>query len=262
MWLKIWAATLGDAVVASEEIEGDEMVDVSFSSPHGTMRAYVSRPVGEGPWPGVVVIHDVFGVNRDLRQQCDWLAAAGYLAFGPDLYSPGSTLSCLRSMIVDLRARRGRTFENIDAARSALADHQDCNGRVGVIGYCIGGGFSLLLAPSGRYGASSVNYGDVPSDADTVLAGACPVVGSYGAKDKTLKGRAARLERAVTMNGVAHDVKEYPDAGHGFLNQHDGAPGVLVAVVGRLLGQGYSKEAADDARTRIVTFFDRFLKDA
>jgi carboxymethylenebutenolidase len=238
------------------------MAEVNFTSRHGTLRAYVSRPAGKGPWPGVVVIHDVFGLNRDLRQQCDWLAAAGYLAFGPDLYSPGSTLSCLRSIIVDLRARRGRTFDNIDAARTALADQQDCNGRVGVIGYCMGGGFSLLLAPTGRYDVSSANYGDVPSDADTVLASACPVVGSYGAKDKTLKGRATRLERALTVNGVAHDVKEYPDAGHGFLNQHDGAPGVLVAVVGRLLGQGYDADAANDARARIVSFFDRFLKDA
>lgn len=61
---------------------------------------------------------------------------------------------------------------------------------------------------------------------------------------------------------MPHDVKEYPSAGHGFLNQHDGAPGVSVAVLGRLLGQGYNEDAAHDARTRIVSFFDRFLKDA
>lgn len=249
-------------MIPDEEVEGDEMAELKFSSPHGTLRAYVAQPAGEGPWPGVVVIHDVFGLTSDLRQQCDWLATAGYLAFGPDLYSPGSTLSCLRSIIVDLRARRGRTFDNIDAARSALIDHPDCNGRVGVIGYCMGGGFSLLLAPTGRYGVSSVNYGDVPSDAATVLAGACPVVGSYGAKDKILKGRAAQLERALTLNSVEHDVKEYPDAGHAFLDRHDGARGILVAVVGRPLGMGYNVDAAADARTRIVSFFDRFLKGA
>jgi carboxymethylenebutenolidase len=161
---------------------------------------------------------------------------------------------------VDLRARRGKTFDNIEAARLALINRPDCNGHAGVIGYCMGGGFSLLLAPSGGYDVSSVNYGDVPSDADAVLAGACPVVASYGARDRTLNGRAARLERALTLDGVAHDVKEYPDAGHAFLNRHDGAPGVLVAVVGRLIGMGYDESAAADARTRIVAFFDRFLK--
>ena len=123
----------------------------------------------------------------------------------------------------------------------------------------MGGGFSLLLAPEGKYDASSVNYGDVPNDAESVLAGACPVVGSYGAKDRTLKGRAGRLERALSLNAIDHDVKEYPDAGHGFLNQHDGAPGMLVAVLGRLMGQGYDEAAAKDARARIVSFFERYL---
>jgi carboxymethylenebutenolidase len=209
----------------------------------------------------VLVIHDVFGLNSDLRRQCEWFASSGYLAFGPDLYSQGSKFSCLRSIFVDLRARRGKTFDNIDAARAVLLANDDCNGRVGVVGYCMGGGFSLLLAPEGHYDVSSVNYGDVPRDADTLLAGACPIVASYGAKDRTLKGRAARLEHSLTLNGVAHDVKEYPDAGHGFLNQHDGAPGLLIAVLGRLMGQGYEESAAADARARIISFFDRFLKE-
>lgn len=237
------------------------MAELSFSSPHGNLRGYLARPTGDGPWPGVVVIHDVFGLTDDLRQQCDWLASSGYLAFGPDLYSQGSKISCLRSIILDLRARRGKTFDNIDAARMTLLAIDGCNGLVGVIGYCMGGGFSLLLAPEGHYDVSSVNYGDVPEDADVVLASACPIVASYGAKDRTLKGRAARLERSLSLNDVAHDVKEYPDAGHGFLNEHDGAPGFLIAVLGRLVGHGYDELAAADARARIISFFDRFLKE-
>jgi carboxymethylenebutenolidase len=237
------------------------MAEVFFSSPHGKFRGYLARPEGDGPWPGVLVIHDVFGLNSDLRRQCDWLAASGYLALGPDLYSQGSKFSCLRSIFRDLRARRGTTFDNLEAARATLVANDECSGRVGVIGYCMGGGFSLLLAPEGQYHASSVNYGEVPKDADTVLAGACPIVASYGAKDRTLKGRAARLEHSLTLNSVAHDVKEYPDAGHGFLNQHDGAPALLIAVLGRLMGQGYEEKAARDARARIIAFFDRYLKD-
>jgi carboxymethylenebutenolidase len=209
----------------------------------------------------VLVIHDVFGLNSDLRRQCEWLASSGYLAFGPDLYSQGSKFSCLRSIFLDLRARRGETFDNLDSARTALLANDDCNGRVGVIGYCMGGGFSLLLAPQGHYDVSSVNYGDVPKDADAVLAGACPIVASYGAKDRTLKGRAARLEHSLALNGIAHDVKEYPDAGHGFLNEHEGAPALLIAVLGRLMGHGYEESAAADARARIITFFDHYLKE-
>ena len=163
-------------------------------------------------------------------------------------------------MVMDLRARRGPTFDAIDAARVHLLSNGSCNGRVGIIGYCIGGGFSLLLAPDRRYVVSGVNYGDVPDDAEAVLRGACPVVASYGAKDRRLKGQATKLERALTVNGVAHDVKEYPIAGHGFLNDHDGKAGAFITVAGRLLGIHADESAASDARQRIVEFFTRYLK--
>jgi carboxymethylenebutenolidase len=199
-------------------------------------------------------------LTNDLRRQCEWLASEGFLAVGPDLYSRAGKFSCLRSIVMDLRARRGPTFDAIDAARAHLIADENCTGRVGIVGYCMGGGFSLLLAPDYRYVVSSVNYGDVPSDAETVLRGACPVVASYGAKDRRLRGQAAKLDRALTVNGVAHDVKEYPNAGHGFLNDHDGKTGAFIAVAGRLLGMHADEASANDARRRIADFFTRYLK--
>ncbi len=114
------------------------MADLRFPGSQGDLRACLARPAGDGPWPAVIVIHDVFGMGTDLRHQCDWLADAGYLALAPDLYSWGRTVTCLRATIADLRARRGRTFDDIEAARAWLAANPSCTGQVGVIGYCLG----------------------------------------------------------------------------------------------------------------------------
>lgn len=221
--------------------------------------AWVATPTGAGPWPGVVVIHDLFGMTDDVRNQCAWLAEAGYLAVAPDLYSRGRKLSCIRQVFKDLANRTGAAFDDIDATRRWLIERDDCSGSTGIIGYCMGGGFSLLLAPGHGFDASSVNYGQVPDDASTLLAGACPTVGSFGGRDRSLKGAANKLRVALDANDVDHDIKEYPSAGHAFINDHNGTPAVLMRILGPLMGGGYNEAAARDAKARIQAFFDQHL---
>jgi carboxymethylenebutenolidase len=163
---------------------------------------------------------------------------------------------CIRGAIQQLRAKSGPAFTAIEAARAWLASRPECSGTTGVIGFCLGGGFALLCAPRDGFAAVSVNYGDVPADAETALEGACPVVGSFGARDPMGVKPPNRLEQALTSLGVPHDIKVYPGAGHRFMNK----PPAPLAPLAGAVRMGYQETAAEDSWRRIFAFFDEHLR--
>jgi carboxymethylenebutenolidase len=235
------------------------MSEVKIPTSRGEMPAYVATPAGDGPWPGVVIIHDALGMSTDVRNQADWLASEGYLAAAPNLYYWGRRIRCLISTV-----RLGpRPLSELDATRRWLADHDRCTGNVGVIGFCMGGDFALMMAPRRGVSAASVNYGGATGELERALPDVCPIVGSYGAKDRwpSLRRVPDRLESILTAAGVEHDIKVYPDAGHGFLNDHDPAElAVWVRLSAKLTAADFYEPSARDARRRIVAFFDTHLK--
>jgi carboxymethylenebutenolidase len=236
--------------------------DVSIPAPGGALPGYLAAPAGAGPWPGVVVLHDLVGMSRDLRDQVDWLAGSGYLTVAPDLFRGNRRPACMFRMIRETWRHDGPTFVDIQSVGGWLADRPDCTGRIGVVGFCMGGGFALLLAIDDRFDAASVNYGPVPARTYTeaTFVDACPIVASYGAEDRGNRGVGERLERILTAVGVEHDVKTYPGAGHSFMNDHDPADlPALLALQFRLTGNPYHEPSARDARSRILGFFGAHL---
>ena len=140
------------AVDARRSQTGDRRWGTSRSpTPLGRMPAYFSSAGGDGPWRGVVVLRDGFGIDQAVREQADWLAGAGYLAVSVDQCFWGRPSVCLLRMFRDLRAGRGQTFEQVDTARMWLACRHGCSGRFGVIGFCATGGFALLVAAGHGY---------------------------------------------------------------------------------------------------------------
>jgi carboxymethylenebutenolidase len=223
------------------------------------LRGYLAEPDGEGPFPGVVLIHEAFGLDDVMRRHADRLAAAGYLTLAVDLYSDGGARRCLVATMRSIMTGTGRAFMDIATARSWLRADARCTGKVGVIGFCMGGAFALLAAHD-DFDAASVNYGRLPQDPEEALAGACPVVANYGAKDRTLQGAAAKLETVLTNLGIEHDVKEFPTAGHGFMNDEPVGPRPLRPLM-RVMGIKPDPAAAPEAWQRIEEHFARYLRD-
>jgi carboxymethylenebutenolidase len=235
------------------------MPDISFPVGDRSAPGYLAVPAAgsapASPWPGVVVIHEAFGLNDDIRQKADQFASHGYLALAPDLYRGKSWIRCVRSAFRQVEAGSGPAFEALDAARAFLAARDDATGRTGVIGFCMGGGFALLCAPRSGFAVASVNYGQVPKDAEAALRGACPIVGSYGGRDPMGTEHPERLQRALTVLEIPHDVMVYPGSGHRFLTQTTGAGAVLA----RFAKMSYQEADAADAWRRIYAFFAEHL---
>jgi carboxymethylenebutenolidase len=244
------------------DVQGVALRDVDVPpAPGGTpgLRGVLGVPAGPGPWPGVVLLHEAFGVDGVMRRQVQRIAAAGSLALMPDLFTAGGARRSLVPTFRAVAAGHGRPFADAEAARAHLAAMPECTGRVGVLGSSVGGGLALHLAARG-FDAAAVFYARLPADPHTALLGACPVLGAYGGSDPGLRGTAAELQAVLTRLGVPHDVREYPDAGHGFLHDAPVGPRVLRPLLRNVLRIRPDAAAAADAWARTDAWFAEHLR--
>lgn len=219
--------------------------------------AYMAVPKGEGTWPAVVVVQDVLGMTADLRRTADRLAENGYLALAPSLYGRGPKISCMIATLRAATAGIGTGYVPLVAARDFLLADERCTGKIGLLGFCMGGQLALQLSVGGLFDVCASNYGVLPKNLHA-LREACPVVASYGARDLIARrGSAARLDAALAEGDVPRDVHEYPGVGHGFINnwQFRGP----VRFIERAVGASYSAAEAEDAWRRMLDFFGTYL---
>ncbi len=216
--------------------------------PFGTEQrpSYIARPDGNGPFPGVVVIHEIFGLNENIKEIAERFATEGYVALAVDLFGERNRALCMFNVI---RSQLFSPLENegIRELKSALSYLQEQPGvdakRVGAIGFCMGGGFAIAWAATdNRLQAIAPYYGANPRPLEAVKR-SCPVVGSYPEKDFTA-GAGRKLDAELTKNNIEHDIKIYPNARHSFFNDK---------------GPAYNAGAAEDSWSRVLTFFSVHL---
>jgi carboxymethylenebutenolidase len=242
-----------NAAVPSTPVGTETFLELPTGS---TVAGYLSRPDGSGPWPGVVVLHEAWGLNDDIRRICDDVGAMGYLAVAPDLLARGR-LRCLAEAFRTLSRGHGPTLDTLTAVVDWLAAQPDCaDGRVGAIGFCIGGGLAWLLGCTGTVRAVAPNYG--ASQPLERLMKSCPVVASYGERDVLFRRESAKARERLQAAGVAHDIESYRDAGHSFMNRTDGHA-MTKRMLRPIMHLEYDDAAASDTWRRIREFFDRHL---
>lgn len=222
---------------------------VTYKSGGEPLTGFLAQPETTGKHPGLVVIHEWWGLNDQIKEETLKFAGKGYVALAVDLYrgkvatDPEGAHELMRALPQDQAVR------DLKAAYDYLASRPDVDpAKIGSVGWCMGGGYSLLLAENEpKLAACAVNYGAMPTDPAIISSIQAPVLGNFGALDQGLTPEKVHaFEMAMKDADKRIDVKIYPDAGHAFENPNNKA--------------GYRAEDAKDAWSRMVEFFGRTLK--
>ncbi|HEY9759102.1 MAG TPA: dienelactone hydrolase family protein [Oculatellaceae cyanobacterium] len=221
--------------------------ETSFKSKDAELKAFIARPDDQDKHAAVIVIHEIFGLNDNIRAITRRLASEGYVALAVDLFSAGSNKAiCIAQT---MSATFSHDTNNIGTQRLvsavdfiSLQPYVHKN-KIGAVGFCLGGNFAIALAcEDKRLKTIAPFYGRNPNLRK--IENACPVVGSYPELDPTA-GHGKRLKQALDTAQIDNDIKIYPRTLHSFMNED-------VKLT-------YNNEAAEDSWSRMLTFFAKYL---
>jgi carboxymethylenebutenolidase len=222
------------------------MPEVEFEANGATARGYLAEPEGEGP--GVVVLGEWWGLDDDVRKIVDSFAREGFLALAPDLYQGKTTEQPDEAEQQAMALKMDEAEKEMRGAVQYVLQHPKCNGQVGSVGFCLGGGLSIWAAASNPdIGAAVTYYYVMPHGKPDFSNINAPVLGHFGTEDDFISvDEAKALEQELQDAGVEAAFEFYEGRGHAFANEHD------------RLGT-YHQEHAASAWQKTVDFLRRHL---
>jgi len=224
---------------------------VEYPRTDGPVRAYLARPAdAEGPLPGILVIHENRGLNAHIEDVARRAALAGYVALAPDglTYAGGAPQDQEAARDLFRNSERDRITDDVIAGLPYLAGREDCNGRIGTVGFCYGGGVSLLCAAREAATAAAVCFYGSPLGADDVARVKVPLMMHYAGKDSRINQTIPTFRAMLDEQQLAYSLHMYPGTGHGFHNDSSEAR--------------YDPAAATLAWDRTISFFGNYLESA
>ena len=234
---------------------------VQYPSQDGTpIDAYLSRPTTPGPHPGVIVIMEAFGLIDHIKDVADRFAREGYTSLAPDMYTregtpeTGNMDQVFQTM---LSVPDSQAIADLEGGATYLKGQPGSNGKVGAIGFCSGGRYTLTFAcKSNNLDAAVDSAGGFiiqdehtpqrpVSPIDMVPSLACPVLALFGEEDPNPSpAHAARLKEELDKHGKTYELRMYPNAGHAFFADYR---------------DSYRPVAAQDMWHRVLVFYERHL---
>ena len=223
---------------------------VSYKSGDESVSSFLVTPTGAGPHPTLIVIQEWWGLNEWVKDQARALGKEGYVALAVDLYrgQVASTQEDAHQLMMG--APSDRILRDLKAAYAYLQARKDVKAaKVGAVGWCMGGRFTLALATDEpKLAAGVAYYGAPPTEPAALAAIKAPILGNFGADDKgPAPDQVKAFEAAMKAAGKTIDVKIYEGAPHAFAN------------VNNPWG-GYREAAAKDAWARTLAWFAKYLK--
>lgn len=222
---------------------------ISYKSGDETVQGVLYTPAGKGPFPAIIVIHEWWGLNDWVKEQASKLSDQGYVALAVDLYRGKVATTSDEAHEITRGVPEDRAKRDLNAAFDYLAAQPNVKkDRIGAIGWCWGGGYSLDVAlQQPTLAADVINYGRLATDPEALKKINAPILGLFGAQDRGITpDDVHKFEQAMKQMGKTIDVKIYDDAGHGFENPNNKT--------------GYRADDTADAWKRTVDFLAANLK--